>query len=118
MNPRILVAVYGEQQVHILKELFGYRIRVPLDVMSAIHISEEQEKRFDILVLDASRDESYEAAEYAKDLGWMAKVIFVSKMDGLGLRLKASQIRCDAFFILPEDLRRFKPLVSAIAEDL
>jgi hypothetical protein len=86
--------------------------------MSAIHLSEVQEKRFDILVLDACRDESFEAVEYAKDLGWLAKVIFVSRVDGLGVRLKASEIRCDAFFVLPDDMRRFKLLIKAFVEDL
>jgi hypothetical protein len=118
MLPRILLALYGEHQLRLLSDLFGYEVRVPVDVMSTIHLSEEHQRRFDVLVLDAMDSESFEAAEYAKDLGWTSKVIFVSKVDELGLRLKASQIRCDAFLVLPGDLPKIKPLVVAIVEDL
>jgi hypothetical protein len=118
MKPRIFVAVYGDHQQSLLSALLDYEIRVPLNPMDAIAASEQSEKRFDLLIFDAEMPESFEAAEYAKDLGWKANFIFVSTLDDLGLRLKACEIRCDAFFVLPDELSDLKPLVAAILEEL
>jgi DNA-binding NarL/FixJ family response regulator len=118
MTPRILVAVYGDHQQAVVSELLDYAVRVPLDVMDAIAASHQRDRRFDLLVLDAEMPESYGAAEYAEHFGWAAKAIFVSTVDDLKLRLRASQIRCDAFLLLPNDLNQLKPLVTALMEDI
>jgi hypothetical protein len=41
-------------------------------------------------------------------------MVFVSTTDDLQLRLKVSEIRCDAFLVLPEELSQSKLLVAAI----
>jgi hypothetical protein len=116
MKPRILIAVYGDHQQAIVSELLAFNIRVPTDVMEAIAGSEQRGRRFDVLVLDAGMPECYDAAEYTQDLGWQAKMSCVSAVDDLSLRLKACEIRCDAFFVLPDELQQIKPLVAALME--
>lgn len=116
MTPRILVAVYGDHQQAVVSELLDFGLRVPFDALDAIAASEQRGKRFNVLVLDAEMPELLEAAEYAKDLGWTGSVIFVSSVDDLKLRLRASAVRCDAFLVLPEELGQLKSLVAAILE--
>lgn len=117
MKPRILIAVYGDHQQAVVSELLAFHIRVPLDILDAIAASEQRGRRFDVLVLDAEMPESLEAAEYARDLGWSADMVFVSTVDDLKLRLRASQTRCDAFLVLPKDLNQLKPLLAALLEE-
>jgi DNA-binding NarL/FixJ family response regulator len=116
MTPRILVAVYGDHQQALVSELLDPGVRVPLDVMDAIAASHQRDRRFDLLVLDAQMPESFAAAEYAEHFGWRSKVIFVSTVDDLELRLRASRIRCDAFLLLPNNLNQVKPLIAALLE--
>jgi DNA-binding NarL/FixJ family response regulator len=118
MTPRILVAYYGTHQQTVISQIQDFGIRVPLDALDCIAVCEQRGKRFDMLVLDAEMPESVEAAEYARDLGWHASVVFVSTADDLGLRLRACAARCDAFIVLPKDLSQLKPLMSALLEGL
>ncbi|MBI3654097.1 MAG: response regulator [Acidobacteria bacterium] len=120
MQARILVAVYGAHRQGVVSALPDYEVRVPggqVDALDAIAAAEQRGRRFDLLVLDAGMPECLEAAEYAKDLGWRAPVIFVSTTDDLELRLKASAIRCDAFLVLPDELEQLQPLVAVLMEE-
>jgi DNA-binding response OmpR family regulator len=116
MKPRVLAAVYGDHQQALVSELLDYEVRVPLNPMDAIAASEQSGRRFDLLIFDAEMPESFEAAEYAKDLGWRSSVVFISAVDDLSLRLKAAEIGCDAFLCLSEELSQLRPIARALLE--
>ena len=118
MTPRILLAYWGEHQSFIKDELSEYEVVVSYDPMTAVANAEDKGRRFDLMLLDAEKEDSFEAVEYARDCGCEAKVIFCSKDDEVRQRVRAAEANCDAFVLLPDELGDVCLIVKALLEDL
>lgn len=113
---RVLVSIADSHLKAVLGELAEFMPTLTLDPMTAVARLETVSWRCHLMVLNAQREASYEALDFARDIGWQPRVIFVSMADTNELRLRAAMAQADAFLVLPDDLPSLRSLAADLLE--
>jgi hypothetical protein len=116
MTPRILIVTRSSYHKPLLRELAGFPTSVTADAMTAIANAKDKRRRFDLLILDAGREDSFEALDYAREIGWRPRAVFVSSIDTIPLRIKAGLAEGDAFVLVPEEMGDLALIVKSQLE--